>query len=287
MSNSKLVNYTRLSPNRNSPRNRKIDTITIHCLPGPLHVETIGMIFAPTTRKASSNYGVGTDGRIGLFVNEGDRSWCSSSQANDNRAVTIEVATTVDAPYTVNKATYDSLIKLCADIIKRNGMGAARWQNNKTLIGQPEKQNFTLHKWFANTACPGPYIHNNMTKITNDINKLLGASTPKPIPSKPIPPKPGLKKINTIAQEVIAGKWGNGIEREKAIIKAGYNYTDVQKSVNYILKNGKKGPQLKSTDAIAREVIAGKWGNGVDRKNRLTKAGYNPTTIQKRVNQIL
>ena len=90
--NSSLVTYKKLSPNRNSPRNHKIDTITIHCMAGNLTVETCGNLFAASSRQASSNYGIGSDGRIALYVEEKDRSWASSNAANDNRAVTIEVA---------------------------------------------------------------------------------------------------------------------------------------------------------------------------------------------------
>ena len=92
MSNSPLVSYTKISPNKSSPRNHKIDTVTIHCVVGQCSVETLGNVFAPTSRQASSNYGIGYDGRIGMYVEEKDRSWCSSNAANDNRAITIEVA---------------------------------------------------------------------------------------------------------------------------------------------------------------------------------------------------
>lgn len=101
MSNSPLVNYTKISPNKSSPRNHKIDTVTIHCVVGQCSVETLGNVFAPTSRQASSNYGIGYDGRIGMYVEEKDRSWCSSNAANDNRAITIEVASDTKEPYAV------------------------------------------------------------------------------------------------------------------------------------------------------------------------------------------
>ena len=103
MSNSPLVSYTRISPNKNSPRNHAIDTITIHCVVGQCSVETLGNIFTPTSRQASSNYGIGFDGKIGMYVEEKDRSWCSSSASNDNRAITIEVASDTKHPYAVNE----------------------------------------------------------------------------------------------------------------------------------------------------------------------------------------
>ena len=131
MSNSPLVDYTRISPNKNSPRNHKIDTITIHCVVGQCTVETLGNIFAPTSRQASSNYGVGTDGKIGMYVEEKDRSWCSSNAANDNRAVTIEVASDTKHPYAVNDRAFAALLDLVTDICKRNGIRKLVWSTKK------------------------------------------------------------------------------------------------------------------------------------------------------------
>ena len=112
MSNSNLVSYTKISPNKSSPRNHAIDTITIHCVVGQCSVETLGNIFAPTSREASSNYGIGNDGRIGMYVEEKDRSWCSSNAANDNRAITIEVASDTKHPYSVNEKEYAAFLYL-------------------------------------------------------------------------------------------------------------------------------------------------------------------------------
>lgn len=131
MSNSKLVDYTKISPNKTSPRNHAIDTITIHCVVGQCSVETLGSIFAPTSRQASSNYGVGVDGRIGMYVEEKDRSWCSSNAANDNRAITIEVASDTTHPYAVNEKAYAALLDLVTDICRRNGIKKLVWSTNK------------------------------------------------------------------------------------------------------------------------------------------------------------
>lgn len=176
MSNSSLVNYTRISPNRNSPRNHKIDTITIHCVVGQCSVETLGNIFANSNIEASSNYGVGYDGRIGMYVEEKDRSWCSSSASNDNRAITIEVASDTYHPYAVNDAAYEALIKLVADICRRNGIKELKWKADKSLIGQVDKQNMTVHRWFANKSCPGDYLYSRHGDIAKRVNALLGAS---------------------------------------------------------------------------------------------------------------
>ena len=173
MSNSPLVNYTKISPNKTSPRNHAIDTITIHCLVGQCSVETIGDIFAKSSYKASSNYGIGYDGRIGMYVEEKDRSWCSSSSNNDNRAITIECASDKKHPYAINSAVYDSLIELCADICKRNDIKELKWKADKSLIDKVDEQNITVHRWFANKSCPGDYIYNRLGQIVDEVNRKL------------------------------------------------------------------------------------------------------------------
>lgn len=174
MSNSSLVSYVRLSPNRNSPRNHVIDTVTIHCMAGNLSVETCGELFANSNRQASSNYGIGSDGRIALYVDEGDRSWCSSSPSNDHRSVTIEVANNGGAPdWPVSDAAFESLIKLLADICERNNIKRLLWQADKSLVGKVELQNMTVHRWFAAKACPGDYLYRRHGEIADRVNALL------------------------------------------------------------------------------------------------------------------
>lgn len=176
MSNSPLVSYTKISPNKNSPRNHEIDTISIHCVVGQCSIESLGEIFAPTSRQASSNYGVGKDGRIGMYVEEKDRSWCTSSSSNDNRAITIEVASDTTHPYAVTAAAYEGLIKLLVDICQRNpGIKRLKWQGDKSFIGQVDKQNMTVHRWFANKACPGDYLYNRHGEIAAEVNRRLDA----------------------------------------------------------------------------------------------------------------
>lgn len=178
MSNSPLVSYTRISPNRSSPRNHKIDTITIHCVVGQCSVETLGNIFAPTSRQASSNYGVGTDGRIGMYVEEKDRSWCSSNAANDNRAVTIEVASDTTHPYAVNDKAFAALLDLVTDICKRNGIDRLIWSTSKTdRVNHKNGCNMTVHRDYANKSCPGDYLYNRHGEIAAEVNRRLGAST--------------------------------------------------------------------------------------------------------------
>lgn len=173
MSNSKLVDIVKLSPNHYDGRTHKIDTITIHCMAGQLSAVTCGNVFAPVSRQASSNYGVGYDGKIGMYVEEKNAPWTTSSYSNDNRAITIEVASDTFAPYKVNAKAYKSLIKLLVDICKRNGIKELKWKADKSLIGQVDKQNMTAHRWFANTACPGDYLYNRFGDIAKKVNKQL------------------------------------------------------------------------------------------------------------------
>lgn len=183
MSNSSMVAYTKISPNKTSPRNKKIDTITIHCVVGQLSVETLGNVFAPSSAQASSNYGIGADGRVGMYVEEKDRSWCSSNSANDHRAITIECASDTTHPYAINDKVYATLIKLCADICKRNGKNKMVWIDDKTkalaYTPKPNEMRMTVHRWFAAKACPGDYIYSRLGQIANEVNAMLGtASTP-------------------------------------------------------------------------------------------------------------
>lgn len=172
--NSPLIDYVKISPNRTSPRNHKIDTITIHCMAGNLSVERCGEVFAPKARKASSNYGIGSDGRIAMYVEEKDRSWCTSSAANDHRAVTIEVANDGGAPdWHVSDKAMASLIELLADICSRNQIRELKWKADKSLIGQVEKQNMTVHRWFAAKACPGNYLYEKHGYIARQVNNRL------------------------------------------------------------------------------------------------------------------
>ena len=176
--NSKLVNYTRISPNRSVNRNHKIDTISIHCVVGQCSVETLGSIFASSSKEASSNYGIGYDGRIGMYVEEKDRSWCTSSSSNDNRAITIEVASDTYHPYRVKDVAYKSLIKLLVDICKRNGIKKLVWSTNKSeRMNHRNGCNMTVHRDYANKSCPGDYLYNLHGQIAKEVNAQLGLGT--------------------------------------------------------------------------------------------------------------
>lgn len=176
-SNSPLVTYTRISPNRTSPRNHVIDTISIHCVVGQFTAKQICDLSNFTTYNSkngsSCNYAVGRDGSIGLCVEEKDRSWCTSSKSNDHRAITIEVASNTYHPYAVTDAAYNALINLLVDICKRNNIKQLLWQGDKSLIGQVDKQNMTVHRWFAAKACPGDYLYSRHSDIANKVNMQL------------------------------------------------------------------------------------------------------------------
>lgn len=181
MSNSNLVSYTKISPNKTSPRKHSIDTISIHCMAGNLSIEKCGDIFSNIDRKASSNYGIGSDGRIGMYVEESDKSWCTSNSNNDNRAITIEVANDggANTGWHVSDKAYESLVRLLVDICQRNGIKQLLWRGDKHLIGQVDKQNMTVHRWFAAKACPGDYLYNLHPKIASDVNNILNNSNSK------------------------------------------------------------------------------------------------------------
>ncbi len=183
--NSPLVSYTKISPNKTSPRKQAIDTITIHCVVGQCSVQTLGAVFAPESRQASSNYGVGYDGKIGMYCEEKDRSWCTSSGANDHRAITIEVASDTTSPYAVRPAAFDALLDLVTDICKRNGIKKLIWSTNKTdRVNHKNGCNVTVHRDYANKSCPGKYLYDRHQEIIDEVNKRLGA-VEEPKPSAP------------------------------------------------------------------------------------------------------
>lgn len=187
--NSKLVSYTKLSPNHSGQRTHSIDRITPHCVVGQLSCESICGCFTSPSRQASCNYGIGKDGRISLCVEEKNRSWCSSSNANDQRAVTIECASDMSEPYAMNNAVYNSLVRLCIDICKRNGKKKLLWlgSKDKTLNYTPKSDEMvlTVHRWFANKSCPGNWLYSRLgelaTKVTTELSGSTSSNDKKPV----------------------------------------------------------------------------------------------------------
>ncbi len=194
-SNSSLATAKYLSPNHSGTRNHSIDRITPHCVVGQLTGAGIGGCFKSTSRQASCNYGIGTAGDIVLIVEEKNRSWCSSSAANDNRAITIECASNTTHPYAMNNNVWNSLIKLCVDICKRNGKTKLLWlgSSTATLNYSPKSNEMVLsaHRWFKNKACPGDWLYSRYGQLASEVTKKLGGgSTPTPAPAPAPAPTP-------------------------------------------------------------------------------------------------
>lgn len=328
MSNSSLVSFRKIVEGHYSSRQgNKISRIIIHHQAGCLSLESLYNVMA--SRMASATYGIDVNGNIGQYVDEAYRPWTSSSWEADKCAVTIEVANNTFAPnWTISDASMKALIKLCIDICRRNGITRLNYTGDKS-------GNLHMHKWYASTACPGPYLESKFAYIAEEVNKRLTGST-APTPSNQatpsndlskytdhqladkviagefgngdarksalgsrynavqaivnqklngsyVAPAPAKKLVEEVAKEVIAGKWGNGTDRMKALESAGYNYNEVQNKVNQILA-GAPYTQAKTVDQLADEVFKGLWGNGEERKQRLTDAGYDYNAVQARVN---
>lgn len=179
--NSKMVAYTKLSPNHSGKRTHSIDRISPHCVVGQCTAEGLGSWFARTSTQASSNYGIDKDGRVGMYVEEKNRSWCTSSNANDQRAITIECASDTKEPYAMNSKVYQTLIKLCVDICKRNGKKKLLWLGDKTktlnYTPKSDEMVITVHRWFANKSCPGNWLYARLGDLANQVTKQLGGTT--------------------------------------------------------------------------------------------------------------
>lgn len=183
MSNSNLISTTILSPNNSGHRTHSIDRITPHCMVGQMSASACGKLFAKASYQASSNYGIGKDGEIALYVPEDKRSWCSSSEANDQRAVTIECASDRSHPYTMNGKVYASLVRLCVDICRRNGKTKLVWlgDKTKTLIYDPKPNEMvlTVHRWFASKSCPGDWLYSRLGKLASEVTAQLSGTPEK------------------------------------------------------------------------------------------------------------
>lgn len=301
MSNSKLISYTKISPNRTSPRNHKIDTVTIHCVVGQCSVETLGNIFAPTSRQASCNYGIGADGRIGMYCEEKDCSWCSSNAANDNRAITIEVASDTKHPYAVNAKAYAALIDLLVDICKRNGIPRLVWSTSKAdRVNHKNGCNMTVHRDYANKSCPGEYLYSRHAQIASEVNKRLGSTDTRPQPEKVLyRVQTGAFRNKAGAEALLQQVKAKGFDTYMVKVNGLYKVqvgAFAQKSnaiamaaklkaagfSTYVVSGGNK-----SVEEIACEVLQGKWGNGADRKARLEAAGYDYAEVQAKVNTLV
>lgn len=285
--NSSMVSYTGLSPNHSGQRTHSIDRITPHCVVGQLSAESICGCFTSPSRQASCNYGIGTDGKVSLCVEEKNRSWCSSSNANDQRAVTIECASDKTEPYAMNARVYDSLVKLCTDICRRNGKKKLLWlgDRNKTLnyTPKPDEMVLTVHRWFANKSCPGNWLYSRLGDLSAKVTAALGGSSV----SKPITDAKQLYRVRKT--------WADSKSQKGAfsVLANAKKCADANKGYYVFDEDGRKvyptasSTAKKSVDTIAREVIHGDWGNGDERKKKLTASGYDYSAVQKRVNELL
>lgn len=185
--NSSLVAFTLLSPNHSGQRNHKIDRISPHCVVGQCTAEGLGDWFHRPSTQASSNYGIDKNGRVGLYVEEKNRSWCTSNNENDQRAVTIECASGKVEPYAMNEVVYDRLIDLCVDICQRNGKKKLLWfgDKRKSLSYQPKEDEMliTVHRWFANKSCPGNWLYARLGDLAAKVTARLSGGESEAIPS--------------------------------------------------------------------------------------------------------
>lgn len=311
MSNSPLVTYTNITKNKNSPRNHAIDRITIHVIVAQWTAKQCCDYFATTPDQSSANYCVGKDGSIGLSVDEADRSWCSSSSANDHRAVTIETASDTKHPYAVTDKAYVALLDLVTDICKRNGKKKLLWfgDKDKTLAYEPaaDEMVMTVHRWFANKACPGDYLYERHGAIAEEVNRRLGAPDTDAVATLRYVQTGAfgiLKNAQAHAEKVRAAGFEAILKKSDGLYKVQTGaFAQVANANAMAAKLKAKGfstyittrggeivtepDALKPVDEIAKEVIAGKWGNGADRKKRLTDAGYDYAAVQACVNKLL
>ena len=273
MTYSPLTSVAIMSPNHSGSRLNPISKITIHHMAGNLSVETCGNVFLNPNKQASSNYGIGSDGRIACYVEEEDHPWTSANWENDDRAITIEVANSESGgDWPISQAAYASLIRLCADICNRYGI-------YPYYDGTPSAT-LTEHCMFVATNCPGPTIHAMQGNhvIENDIRAAMAGGA---VTSQPTTAVSG--DVEDLALRAIAGEFGNGDARRAAL---GDMYSAVQARINEMY-GGVVATTDYSIDAIAYRVIAGEFGNGVDRINALAAAGYDNVAVQQRVNEIL
>lgn len=316
MGYSSLVDFVSLSPNRTAPREAEIDTITLHHTAGVLTAKQLANIFMPTSRGASCSYGVGNDCKSFCGVDEKNRPWTTSSANNDKRAITFEISNNkAGGDWTIADAVIDKTVDLLVDICKRNPKlnGGLRWQGVPTLIGQVDKQNMTLHKWFSATACPGTYLERIHPVIVSRVNeRLTGIVKPDVTPVSDIPyhVQTGAFKHREYAERLLENLEADGFDTYM-IMSGGLYKVQVgafnvfenaerkamelaAKKYDYFITKeqgtpveGKKIHTTKTIDELAREVIRGIWGNGPTRRERLTAEGYDAAAVQARVDQIL
>lgn len=322
MSNSKLVTCTVKSPNHSGKRTHSIDRITPHCVVGQLSASSIGGCFTNPSRQASCNYGIGTEGGICLIVDEDNRSWCSSSNANDQRAVTIECASDKTDPYAMNSTVYNKLIDLCEDICRRNGKTKLVWisDKNKALSYNPasNEMQLTVHRWFANKSCPGDWLFARLGDVAKTVTaRLSGAGDSGNKSDTLYRVQVGAYSVRSNADNMLAKIKAKGFDafitqvdgmykvqvgaysvkanadaQLKKIKNAGFDAFITTKSGTQVSSSA--STKKKSNAEIAKEIYHGTcsdprwstWGNGDTRRERLKAAGYNYGDVQKEVSKL-
>ena len=253
MSNSPYVDYVKISPNKTVGRKSAIDRITPHCVVGQASVESLGNVFAPESRQASCNYGIGFDGRVGMYVEEKDRSWCSSSSANDNRAVTIECASDTTHPYAFKDVVYNRLIDLCVDICERNGKSKLLWINDKdeALSYKPKSDEMliTIHRWFANKACPGDWLYERLGEVATKVTERLGSKIDVPAEKVEEPVESASKFY---VQTGAFSQLKNAEAQVTALKAAGFNAV-IKTEKNEIVEKEEEPEVVKPTKVMLKE----------------------------------
>ena len=310
-SNSSLISYTNLTKHHSGLRTHSIDRITPHCVVGQWTAKKIADYFATTNKDASCNYGIGTNGDISLSVEEKNRSWCSSSNANDQRAITIECASEAYAPYEMSNEVYESLIKLCTDICKRNGKNKLIWISDKdTALNYNPASNemlLTVHRWFANKSCPGDWLYSRLGELATRVNVNLTQSTGNTSTSSDslyrvqVGAYKNKANADAMLEKVKAAGFSTYMVQVDGLYKIQVGAYKEKENAEAMASKVKAAGfdcfisgssststvQSKSVDELANEVIKGLWGNGADRKNRLTEAGYDYSAVQNKVNELL
>lgn len=296
--NSPLVTKTQRSSKHND-RRYPISKITIHHAAGVMSFDTLLNYVATCPRDMSANY-VLRQGKLGLVVDEKYRAWTSSNAENDHRAVTIEVGNSSSGgQWPIADVDLELLIKWCADVCKRNNIPKLYYD------GTPNGS-LTLHEMFAATGCPGPYIKSKINYICTEVNKLINStSTGNTTSSAPNTTGNSTYKVVTNVYGYMTAADAVADKNRRRTVTPGtyYIYNETSTAVNVTLNKAVPGAWIckaknitaststpstkKSVEVIAKEVIAGKWGNGSDRVNKLTAAGYNATEVQSKVNELL
>ena len=286
MVKSDLATVVIESPNKNSPRMSEIDTVTIHCMAGDMSVESCGAMFSNPDREASSNYGIGSDGRIACYVGEEDRSWCSSNRINDNRAITIEVANDggADTGWHVSDEAYNSLISLLVDICRRNNIDELVWsEDREDRVNHNNGCNMTVHRDFANKACPGDYLYSLHGQIADEVNELLGVdeseaepeeSEPEesePEESEPEESEPEEETEHNTLYRVQVGSFSiesNAYNLQSKLSELGYDTIVVKAEVNF-----------RTFYRVQVGAYAVK-DNAINMQNKLTEDGFDSIIME-------